>query len=67
MNIYKRKGLKRMLWVLKRFRTILCSWFFLSTHKKQRFRFFRGCWAEVTHGAKTGVSFSEMMDPSISN
>ena len=29
--------------------------------------FFQDCWAEVTHGAKTGGSFSEMMAPSISH
>ena len=28
--------------------------------------FFQDCWAEVTHGAKNGESFSEMMGPSIS-
>ena len=29
--------------------------------------FFEDGWAEVTHGAKNGGSFSEMMGPSISN
>ena len=29
--------------------------------------FFQDWWAEVTHGAKNGGSFSEMMGPSISN
>ena len=29
--------------------------------------FVQDWWAEVTHGAKNGASFSEMMDPSISN
>ena len=29
--------------------------------------FFHDLWAEVTHGAKKGRSFSEMMGPSISN
>ena len=29
--------------------------------------FFQDWWAEVTHGAKKGGSFSEMMGPSISN
>ena len=29
--------------------------------------FFQDWWAEVTHGAKVGGSFSEMMGPSISN
>ena len=29
--------------------------------------FFLDWWAEVTHGAKNGASFSEMMGPSISN
>ena len=29
--------------------------------------FFQDCWDEVTHGAKSGGSFSEMMGPSISN
>ena len=28
---------------------------------------FQDWWAEVTHGAKKGGSFSEMMGPSISN
>ena len=28
--------------------------------------FFQDWWAEVTHGAKNGGSFSEMMGPSIS-
>ena len=27
--------------------------------------FFQGCWAEVTHEAKNGGSFSAMMGPSI--
>ena len=31
----------------------------------QGFRFFQDWWAEVTHGAKNGGSFSEMMGPSI--
>ena len=31
------------------------------------FRFFKDWWAEVTHGAKNGWSFSEMVGPSISN
>ena len=29
--------------------------------------FFQDWWAKVTHGAKYGGSFSEMMGPSISN
>ena len=29
--------------------------------------FFQDWWAEVTHGAKNGGSFSEMMGPSISH
>ena len=29
--------------------------------------FFQDWWAEMTHGAKNGGSFSEMMGPSISN
>ena len=29
--------------------------------------FFQDWWAEVTHGAKNGGPFSEMMGPSISN
>ena len=29
--------------------------------------FFQDWWAKVTHGAKNGESFSEMMGPSISN
>ena len=29
--------------------------------------FFQDWWADVTHGAKNGGSFSEMMGPSISN
>ena len=29
--------------------------------------FFQDWWAEVTHGAKNGGSFSEVMGPSISN
>ena len=29
--------------------------------------FFQDWWAKVTHGAKNGGSFSEMMGPSISN
>ena len=29
--------------------------------------FFQCWWSEVTHGAKNGGSFSEMMGPSISN
>ena len=29
--------------------------------------FFQDWWAGVTHGAKNGGSFSEMMGPSISN
>ena len=29
--------------------------------------FFQDWWAEVTHGAKNGGSFSKMMGPSISN
>ena len=29
--------------------------------------FFQDCWAEVTHGAKNGGSFSEMMGQSIPN
>ena len=29
--------------------------------------FFQDWWAEVTHGAKNGGSFSEMMGPRISN
>ena len=29
--------------------------------------FFQDWWAEVTHGAKNGRSFSEMMGPNISN
>ena len=29
--------------------------------------FFQDWWAEVTHGANNGWSFSEMMGPSISN
>ena len=29
--------------------------------------FFQNWWAKVTHGAKNGGSFSEMMGPSISN
>ena len=29
--------------------------------------FFQDWWAEVTHGAKNGGLFSEMMGPSISN
>ena len=29
--------------------------------------FFQDWWAVVTHGAKNGGSFSEMMGPSISN
>ena len=29
--------------------------------------FFQDWWAEVTHGAKNGGSFSEMKGPSISN
>ena len=33
----------------------------------QGFRVFQGWLAEVTHGAKNGGSFSEMMGPSISN
>ena len=28
---------------------------------------FQDWWAEVTHGAKNGGSFSEMLGPSISN
>ena len=34
---------------------------------EQSFRFFQDWWAEVTHGAKNGGSFSEMIGPSISN
>ena len=34
----------------------------------QGFKFlFQDWWTEVTHGAKKGGSFSEMMGPSISN
>ena len=29
--------------------------------------FFQDWWAEVTHGAKNGGSFSEIMGPGISN
>ena len=29
--------------------------------------FFQDWWAEMTHGAKNGGSFSEMMGPSLSN
>ena len=29
--------------------------------------FFHDWWAEVTHGAKNGGSFSEIMGPNISN
>ena len=29
--------------------------------------FFQDCWAELSYGAKTGGSFSEMMGQSISN
>ena len=29
--------------------------------------FFKGWWAQMTHGAINGGSFSEMMGPSISN
>ena len=29
--------------------------------------FFQDWWAKVTHGAKSGGSFSEIMGPSISN
>ena len=29
--------------------------------------FFKDWWAEVTHGANNGKSFSEMMGPSVSN
>ena len=32
-----------------------------------RFRFFQNLCAKVTHGAKNGGSFSEMMGPNISN
>ena len=35
------------------------------THKASNF--FQDWWAEVTHGAKNGGSFSEMMGPGISN
>ena len=34
---------------------------------QQGFRFFQDWWAEETHGAKNGGSFSEMIGPSISN
>ena len=36
-----------------------------NTCTLQGFRFFQDWWAEVTHGAKNGGSFSEMMGPSI--
>ena len=41
---------------------------YLLGHIQQGFRFFfQDWWAEVTHGAENGGSFSEMMAPSISN
>ena len=36
-------------------------------HNARASDFFQDWWAEVTHGAKNGGSFSEMMGPSISN
>ena len=43
------------------FRTIVCL--LMSSASD----FFQDWWADVTHGAKYGGSFSEMMGPSISN
>ena len=40
---------------------------FCQFDKFQGFRFFTRLVGEVTHGAKNGGSFSEMMGPSISN
>ena len=37
------------------------------TKKCRASDFFQDWWAEVTHGAKNGGSFSEMMGPSVSN
>ena len=39
----------------------------LYTIKSRASDFFQDWWAEVTHGAKNGGSFSEMMGQSISN
>ena len=57
-NLAPREG-KKMLCIDKTSSSI-------GFHKKSRASdFFQDWWAEVTHGAKTGGSFSEMMGPSI--
>ena len=42
-------------------------YFFLAIDKAGLKIFFQDWWAEATHGAENGGSFSEMIGPSISN
>ena len=47
--------------------TYLSKHLFLRNHWARASDYFQGWWAEVTHKAENGGSFSEMMGPSISN
>ena len=46
---------------------IICRSIIVHNHAVRASECFQDWWAEVTHGAKNGVSFSGMMGPSISN
>ena len=49
------------------FKVSICPFTSCPVHISRASDFFQDWWAEVTHGAKNGGSFSEMMGPSVSN